>query len=298
MQVVLGEVTVADFEADSARALLAYLMIQREVPSPRELLAGLLWPESPEPEARRNLRSALYRLRLSIGDHKAKPPFLKISRDALQQNAESDYWLDVEVFTQLVAFTYTHTHAAIEGCPTCIARLTEAMALYRGDFMLGFSYDSVDFEDWLEVEREALRLQAMEALEHLASHHEQIGNYQEALAYAHRQVELEPWRESAHRQAMRALALSGQRASALAQYETCRRVLQRSTGHRARAGYRGALCRRSGTAGLTHARSEFAEHLPDPAQLFRAPVKVGPPLETHRRLSTGHPPHLRRTTPS
>ena len=108
MQVTLENVAVADFEADSARALLAYLMMQREVPSPRELLAGLLWPESPEPEARRNLRSALYRLRLSIGDHEAEPPFLKISRDALQHNAESDYWLDVETFTHLVTFTHTH----------------------------------------------------------------------------------------------------------------------------------------------------------------------------------------------
>jgi len=40
-----------------------------------------------------------------------------------------------------------------------------------------------------------------------------------------RQLELDPWREEAHRQLMRALALSGQRSAALAQYGTCRRVL-------------------------------------------------------------------------
>ena len=129
------------------------------------------------------------------------------------------------------------------------------MTLYRGDFMLGFSYDSVEFEDWLEVEREALRLQALQALEYLALHHEKIGDYQEALAYAHRQVELEPWRESAHRQAMRALALSGQRASALAQYKTCRRVLEEALGIEPEPATE-ALYERSGTAGLTlHALS-------------------------------------------
>jgi DNA-binding SARP family transcriptional activator len=42
---------------------------------------------------------------------------------------------------------------------------------------------------------------------------------------AHRQVELEPWLEEAHRELMRLLALSGQRSAALAQYETCRRIL-------------------------------------------------------------------------
>ena len=50
------------------------------------------------------------------------------------------------------------------------------------------------------------------------------------MAYARRQVELEPWRESAHRQWMRALALSGQRSAALAQYEACRRILAEELG--------------------------------------------------------------------
>ncbi len=278
MQVRVGEVTVADFEAESAKALLAYLMIRREVPSPRELLAGLLWPESPEPEARRNLRSALYRLRLSIGDHEARPSLLKISRDALQLNVESNYWLDVEAFTRLVTSTHAHMHSAVAYCPSCIASLTDAMVLYRGDFMLGFSYDSADFEDWLDLEREALRLQAMEALEHLALHHEQIGDYPQTLAYAHRQLGLEPWRESAHRQAMRALALSGQRASALAQYETCRRVLGEELGIEPEPATE-ALYEEIRTGRLGQAWAEFAEHLPDPAQLFRAPVKIGPPFE-------------------
>jgi predicted ATPase len=48
--------------------------------------------------------------------------------------------------------------------------------------------------------------------------------------YATRQLELDPWREEAHRQLMRALALSGQRSAALAQYEACRRVLAKELG--------------------------------------------------------------------
>ena len=50
-------------------------------------------------------------------------------------------------------------------------------------------------------------------------------NYEQAQHYARRQLELEPWREEAHRQLMRVLAASGQRSAALAQYNQCRKTL-------------------------------------------------------------------------
>src|SRR5207253_1545578 len=56
------------------------------------------------------------------------------------------------------------------------------------------------------------------------------GEYDLASGYAHRQLELEPWREEAHMQVMRLLAVLGQRSAALAQYEVCRRVLLEELG--------------------------------------------------------------------
>jgi predicted ATPase len=70
----------------------------------------------------------------------------------------------------------------------------------------------------------------MEALYQLAACHSQRGEYKQAQHYAHRQLKLEPWREEAHRQLMVALALSGQRSAALAQYEACRRILSEELG--------------------------------------------------------------------
>jgi hypothetical protein len=43
---------LSDFEADTARALLAYLVVNAGTPQRRETLAGLLWPEQPEARAR------------------------------------------------------------------------------------------------------------------------------------------------------------------------------------------------------------------------------------------------------
>ncbi|MDY6878333.1 MAG: BTAD domain-containing putative transcriptional regulator [Chloroflexota bacterium] len=56
------------------------------------------------------------------------------------------------------------------------------------------------------------------------------GEYERACDYAWRQVELAPWDEEAHQQLMRALVLNNQRSAALAQYETCRRLLAKELG--------------------------------------------------------------------
>jgi DNA-binding SARP family transcriptional activator len=68
------------------------------------------------------------------------------------------------------------------------------------------------------------------ALHRLAGYYEQRGEYEQAQSYAWRQVELESWDEEAHQQLMRALAFRGQRGAALAQYETCRRLLAEELG--------------------------------------------------------------------
>ena len=133
-------------------------------------------------------------------------------------------------FAEAIAATRAHAHRRLEACPCCIARLREAVELYRGEFMAGFSLPSAPFEEWLLAQRERLRLQALDALQALAAYHERRGEHEQALRYARRQLELEPWREAAHRQCMRALALRGERAAALAQYEACRRALAEELG--------------------------------------------------------------------
>ncbi|HZD56939.1 MAG TPA: AAA family ATPase, partial [Anaerolineales bacterium] len=52
-------------------------------------------------------------------------------------------------------------------------------------------------------------------------------NYIQAGEFAQKEIDLEPWREAAHRRLMRALALSGQRTVALRQYQVCREILSR-----------------------------------------------------------------------
>jgi predicted ATPase/DNA-binding SARP family transcriptional activator len=212
-EVALDGEPVTAFKSARVRALLAHLAVEADRPHSRDVLASLLWPDWPDREALSNLRYALSNLRRAIDDHAAAPPFLLISRDTLQFNLSSDAWVDVAAFTELVEPAPSPDRPLED-----LSRLEDAVALYRGDFLEGFSLgDSPAFDEWALLVRERLARQMVSALYRLS--------VEQAQAWAWRQLELEPWDESAHRQLMRCLTLGGQRSAALAQYETCRRAL-------------------------------------------------------------------------
>ncbi|MCI0475685.1 MAG: tetratricopeptide repeat protein [Anaerolineales bacterium] len=210
-------------ESVKTSALLAYLVLQTD-PQPRHKLIGLLWGDLPEASARRNLRHALWNLRTQF-DSSDHPPLLLTDQQTIQFNRAADVWLDVTEFERRAQREAELTgNTAQSGNRATLLR--EAMELYRGDLLEGFYVDDAPaFEEWLLVERERLRALAVEALHRLVTYYIGWGEYADGLDYARRLLAMEPWREEAHRQMMRLLALSGQRGAALAQYETCRRVL-------------------------------------------------------------------------
>jgi predicted ATPase/DNA-binding SARP family transcriptional activator/Tfp pilus assembly protein PilF len=221
---------VTGFATDKARALLAYLAVESDRPHRRDTLAGLLWPDQPQSKARQSLRQALSELRKTIGDSD-DAPFLLVSREALQFDRDSEHWLDVAELANLVKECETHRHRRLATCLPCIRRLERVVALYRGPFLEQFFLsDSDAFEEWAVLKREWLQREVVEALFLLTDYHERRGDHKQAQQYARRQVALEPWREEVHRQLMRLLALDGQRSAALAQYEVCRRTLERELG--------------------------------------------------------------------
>jgi predicted ATPase/DNA-binding SARP family transcriptional activator len=250
---------VTGFRSDKVRALLAYLAVESGTPHRRERLAGLLWPDRPERSARTGLRVALANLRQVLGDHEAAPPFLLISRQTIQFNQASDAWIDVKSLESL-------TQA---GQPT--ARLMEeTVDLYRGEFMAGFSLpDSPPFEEWALLTREQLHRLVMETLQRLANSLEERREFERSLVYAWRQVDLDPWREAAHRQVMRLLAQSGQRSAALAQYQLCRRVLKEELGADVSEQTRQLYEQVERSEGLTAAPAQVPRHnLPAPTTSF------------------------------
>jgi DNA-binding SARP family transcriptional activator len=230
LQVRLDDQPLTTLAYDKVRALLAYLAVEAQ-PHGRDALAELLWPDQPSAAARRSLRVALTILRQALGEATAPLPFLIATRESVQVNPASDITLDLTTFSQLLRDFQAHAHPADTLCPACAARLAEALALYRGDFLQHLVVrDSAAFDEWVTLQRERLHRSALEALAVLAAYHEGRGEDDLARQYAWRTLALEGWDEAAHRCVMRVLARKGQRSAALAQYEGCRKVLAEELG--------------------------------------------------------------------
>lgn len=214
---------VNTFKSNKVRGLLVYLAVEAQRLHRRDSLAALLWPDWPDKEARTNLRYALSNLRSAIGDREAEPAYLTITRETIQFDTNSDQLVDVGDFTKLLSANGVGN--------TDIKGLEEAVDLYQGEFLEGFSIsDSPPFQEWMLLKREHLHRQLVDALRLLSATYQRQDELERALLYARRQIELEPWQEDGHCQVMRLLVDSGQPGAALAQYETCRQLLKADLG--------------------------------------------------------------------
>ena len=115
--------------------------------------------------------------------------------------------------------------------PLCFTALNEAVALYRDDFLTGFSLsDSPNFDEWQQAQTESLRQGLVTALRRLIQLYRNRGDPDSALPLAHRRLNLNPLDEAAHRQLMQLYVLTGQRTAALGQYRRCVQILKKDLG--------------------------------------------------------------------
>jgi DNA-binding SARP family transcriptional activator len=213
------------FDTRKILALAAYLAMSSAGDEgahlSRDSLLALLWPDLEPSRARAVLRRNLSLLRSAL-----EGEWLVADRQTVSTDPEANFRLDVDQFTRLVRAWETHGHPQEQVCPECLEALTEAVALYRGDFLEGFGLrDSVAYDDWQFFQAEGLRRELASALERLVRGHSARGNREPALPFARRWLALDPLHEPAHRQLMVLYAQAGQRSAALRQYSECARIL-------------------------------------------------------------------------
>ena len=213
-----------EVDTRKAIALLAYLAVTRRRHA-RDALAGLLWPEYNQTRARAALRRTLS----SLGKARAEG-WLEADREGVDL-ARNEVWIDVDRFRDLLAACRTHGHPEAEVCPECLPPLSEAVELYRDDFLAGFALrDSAAFDDWQFFQAEELRRELAGALEKLSHGHGALKEWEQAVSYGRRWLALDHLHEPAHRWLMQLYAWAGQRAAALRQYRECVRVLEGELG--------------------------------------------------------------------
>lgn len=202
------------FQRKRSQALLAMLAISPRRTMPRGKVTAVLWEEDTESAARHRLRQCLFDLRRGLGIGGATA--INAGGDKISL-ASPGLVVDVARFEVCAA----------DGSP---AALEEALKLYRGDLLDGFSLAAPAFEEWLRAERERLRSRAVTVMKALLAHHQTVSNIEEAIQVAVRLLAVEPFDEAAHRTLMRLYAESGRRSAALRQYEDCVELLARELG--------------------------------------------------------------------
>ena len=193
-----------------ARALLAYLAVERGRPHTREKLATLLWGETGEERARHNLRQALSKIRQCCG------PVITSRGDALEFDPES-CTVDVIEFER----------RAVSDDPD---ELRSGLDLYGGDLLEGLNPREPGYEEWLLVSRRRLRELACRTADRMARVFIDNGRIDLAIEALEGRLGMDPACEPAHRELMKLFARTGRRTEALRQYRNCKEALERELG--------------------------------------------------------------------
>lgn len=178
------------FPYRKAEGLFYYICLNKKIT--REEAVNLLWADSDETSARKNLRDAIYKLKKSLGDNIFSP------------SAKSYIELNPNI------------NASID---TDSADISHILSVYGGDFLQNFSVkDCYDFENWMLEKREDFKKVYISAILKKVNELVNIGDFKSIQKYADILISNDPYNEKTYRDIMRIYALSGDYNKAIKLY--------------------------------------------------------------------------------
>jgi TolB-like protein len=194
------------------RLLLAYLALNAGRSQARDRLAGLLWGDRAEMQARDSLKQALAGIRQA---------FRQAGLDPVHADRESVTLQPDGIEVDAVEFARLATEATAPD---------RAAHLYRGDLLDGINGVTAEFEAWLRPQRERLGDLAVRVLEQLAIASAANGVSDETFRLGRHLLARDRLREPVYRALMRLHARKGERTDALKIYAACREALKQDLG--------------------------------------------------------------------
>ncbi len=191
-----GQVEPPDWRRGRVRALLGFLAERGH--TTREAVIDALWPDLDLDAGRRNLRVTLSYLTKALEPDRAKnaPPwFVHADGETLELNAEG---LDFDVLELARHLDDAREHQASGLASKSIDALRAAVETYRGPFL-----DGLD-DAWILDARSVHERRILAACLRLTALL-QAGRSDEAVRWARRAVELDPWSIEAHQAVVDAL---------------------------------------------------------------------------------------------
>jgi TolB-like protein len=194
------------------RLLLAYLALSAGKPQTRDRLAGLLWGDRAEAQARDSLKQALAGIRQA---------FRQAGLDPVHADRDSVTLLPDGIAVDAVDFARLAAEAG-----ACV----RSAALYRGDLLDGIDGVTAEFEEWLRPERQRLGALAARVVEELALPGAPAAAADEAIRLGNSLLARDRLCEPVYRALMQVHARRGERTEALKLYAACRDALKQDLG--------------------------------------------------------------------
>jgi DNA-binding SARP family transcriptional activator len=213
------------FTACKVQELFSFLLLYRNRPHSREMLAGLLWGSSTTDKSKKYLRQALWHLQTALDagrDPDAYDARLRVEHDWVQIDTNRWMWLDVAVLEE--AFTLVEGVSGRDLDTERAASLQAAVELYRGDLLEGW------YQDWCLYERELLQNKYLMILDKLMDYCLTHQEYDAGQRYGALILRYDRAREHTHQLLMHLQYLAGDRTGALRQYERCVSALREELG--------------------------------------------------------------------
>ncbi|HVM01026.1 MAG TPA: BTAD domain-containing putative transcriptional regulator, partial [Acidimicrobiales bacterium] len=204
------------------RLALAYLVLERRRPVPRDELADALWGEHVPATWESSLRGVLSRLRSTLAAAGLPPQALAGHAGCYQLRLPEDTEVDVEAVA-----------AGVEDAgrgDLAVAPAQARAAAARATRLAALPLLPGTGAEWVERRRRELAALQVRALELLAASASACGDHAAAVAAAEEAVALAPLSEPAHQRLLAAHAGAGDRAAALRAYERCRQTLAEELG--------------------------------------------------------------------
>jgi len=211
-RVILDQQDISGSFSERLKLLLTYLLLNPESLIHRKHIAFIFWPDTPESQARTNLRNLLHILRKSLQEAET---FFEVDSQFIKWRDNATISLDVQDFRESIS--------AAETCESNRERifyLQQAMHRYRGELLPEL------YEEWLLKQREELHQSFVNGLFTLGALLEDERQYPEAIQAMNRLIRSDPLNELAYQHSMRFHALNNDRPGALKVFHACSTALR------------------------------------------------------------------------